>query len=61
MPVLKEDPILQLGREPITENVTDASVNHDQYLYNLCMCLAISFWLLAISLFKEEKNLQIKG
>lgn len=33
IPVPAEDPILQLGNEPVTDNVTDASVNHDRYLY----------------------------
>lgn len=33
-PVLSEDPILQLGKTPITDDVTDASVNHDKYIYN---------------------------
>lgn len=28
-----EDPILQLGREPITTETDDASINHDHYLY----------------------------
>ena len=29
-----EDPILQLGAHPVAEDVTDASVKHDTYLYN---------------------------
>ena len=29
-----EDPILQFGAHPIVEDVTDASVKHDAYLYN---------------------------
>jgi len=33
IPLPPEDPILQLGRQPITDEVTDASVNHDRYLY----------------------------
>jgi hypothetical protein len=28
-----QDPILQLGKNPIDDDVTDASVNHDRYLY----------------------------
>ena len=28
-----DDPILQLGKDPVTEDVTDASVNHDRYIY----------------------------
>jgi virulence-associated protein VagC len=35
VPVLANDPIMQLGSEPIEEDITDASVNHDQYLYKL--------------------------
>jgi hypothetical protein len=27
-----KDPILQLGKHPIDDDVTDASVNHDRYL-----------------------------
>ena len=34
MPVLPDDPILNLGRHPIALNVEDASVNHDRYLYD---------------------------
>lgn len=29
-----EDPILQLGTHPIAEDVTDASIKHDAYLYS---------------------------
>jgi hypothetical protein len=28
-----EDTILQLGKHPIGDDVTDASANHDSYLY----------------------------
>jgi hypothetical protein len=28
-----EDPILQFGTQPVVENVTDASIRHDAYLY----------------------------
>jgi hypothetical protein len=28
-----EDPILSLGEDPVDDEVTDASVNHDRYLY----------------------------
>ena len=28
-----EDPIFQLGKDPVDDEVTDASVNHDRYLY----------------------------
>lgn len=30
---LVEDPILELGRNPIDEDVTDASLEHDRYIY----------------------------
>jgi hypothetical protein len=29
-----EDPILQLGTQPVVEDVSDASVQHDLYLYS---------------------------
>ncbi len=29
-----DDPILQLGDNPVTDPVTDASENHDRYLYH---------------------------
>ncbi|ETW95741.1 MAG: hypothetical protein ETSY1_29390 [Candidatus Entotheonella factor] len=29
-----EDPIFQLGTQPIADDVLDASVNHDAYLYD---------------------------
>ncbi|HEX8458189.1 MAG TPA: hypothetical protein VF656_12885 [Pyrinomonadaceae bacterium] len=32
VPVI-DDPILQLGTQPITDEATDASENHDLYLY----------------------------
>jgi hypothetical protein len=32
-PFFVEDPILSLGREPIEDEVTDASINHDKYIY----------------------------
>jgi len=28
-----KDPILELGKHPVTIDVTDASVNHDRYIY----------------------------
>ena len=34
IPIPSDDPILQLGRNPITDDVTDASVNHDRYIYH---------------------------
>jgi virulence-associated protein VagC len=33
VPLSKEDPILQLGREPVLAEVGDASANHDRCLY----------------------------
>jgi len=35
VPIVVEDPILQLGVQPIVEDVNDASINHDHYLVNL--------------------------
>jgi hypothetical protein len=34
MPVQAEDPILNLGKQPIRLDVEDASFNHDRYLYD---------------------------
>jgi hypothetical protein len=28
-----EDPILQLGTKPVDDEVSDASLNHDRYIY----------------------------
>lgn len=28
-----EDPILSLGEDPVEDELTDASVNHDRYIY----------------------------
>jgi hypothetical protein len=33
VPVTADDPILGLGKQPITLDVDDAFVNHDRYLY----------------------------
>jgi hypothetical protein len=33
VPVVNGDPILQLGKQPIVDDVTDASIHHDHYLY----------------------------
>jgi hypothetical protein len=31
----KDDPIFELGQDPITDlNITDASINHDKYIYD---------------------------
>ena len=32
VPASESDPILQLGREPVRADITDASTNHDRYL-----------------------------
>ena len=34
VPVQENDPTLNLGKQPILLDVEDASINHDQYLYN---------------------------
>jgi hypothetical protein len=34
LPIGDEDPIWNLGKDPITCGVTDASVNHDKYIYD---------------------------
>ncbi|PYT09943.1 MAG: hypothetical protein DMF60_01540 [Acidobacteria bacterium] len=33
VPLPANDPILQLGQDPIDDDVTDASVAHDRYIY----------------------------
>jgi virulence-associated protein VagC len=33
VPIAEEDPILQLGKDPIVDTIMDASVNHDHYIY----------------------------
>lgn len=35
MPISPDDPIFELGQTPVEADVTDASVNLDQYVYNL--------------------------
>lgn len=30
---ITDDPILQLGSQPVSDEVEDASENHDQYIY----------------------------
>ena len=32
-PVGEEDPIFRIGRNPVKDTITDASVNHDKYIY----------------------------
>ena len=34
VPVMADDQILDLGGQPITLDVEDASANHDRYLYD---------------------------
>lgn len=33
VPLPPKDPILLLGQDPIDDDVTDASVEHDRYIY----------------------------
>lgn len=33
VPIMEDDPIFQLGKEPILDSVEDASIHHDLYLY----------------------------
>lgn len=33
-PVTAEDPIMQLGTQPITDEITDASLHHDRHIYS---------------------------
>jgi virulence-associated protein VagC len=33
LPIVDDDPILQLGKDPVADSVTDASTQHDFYLY----------------------------
>jgi hypothetical protein len=33
VPIVEEDPIFQLGKEPIADLVEDASIHPDRYLY----------------------------
>ncbi len=33
VPLPTEDPILQLGKNPVEDVITDAAANHDRYLY----------------------------
>lgn len=34
VPVQADDPILNLGKQPVLLDVEDASLNHDRYLYD---------------------------
>ena len=34
VPVQGDDPVLDLGKQPISLDVEDASLNHDRYLYD---------------------------
>ena len=31
----EDDPIMQMGRNPVRAGVTDGSVNHDKYIYGV--------------------------
>ncbi|MGI8470537.1 MAG: hypothetical protein ACR2N3_19030 [Pyrinomonadaceae bacterium] len=33
IPLSGEDPILRFGKNPVSDDVTDASENHDKYIY----------------------------
>lgn len=33
IPLSGEDPILRFGKNPVSDSVTDASENHDKYIY----------------------------
>ncbi len=34
VPLVDDDPILQLGSQPVDGDVEDASENHDRYIYH---------------------------
>lgn len=33
--IAEDDPIMQMGRNPVRAGVTDGSVNHDKYIYGV--------------------------
>lgn len=33
IPLPGEDPISRFGKNPVSDDITDASVNHDRYIY----------------------------
>jgi virulence-associated protein VagC len=33
IPLSGEDPMLRFGKNPVSDEITDASVNHDKYIY----------------------------
>ncbi len=33
IPLSGEDPITRFGKNPVSDEITDASVNHDEYIY----------------------------
>lgn len=33
IPLSSEDPILRFGKNPVNDDIADASVNHDIYIY----------------------------
>lgn len=34
VPVTAHDPVFDRGEDPLDDDITDASVNHDYYIYN---------------------------
>ena len=34
IPLSGEDPMLRFGKNPVSDEITDASVNHDKYIYD---------------------------
>ncbi len=34
LPVTEHDPAFSIGKHPIEDDITDASVNHDRYIYS---------------------------
>jgi virulence-associated protein VagC len=34
IPIRSNDPLLELGAEPVEDDIDDASVDHDHYLYS---------------------------
>ena len=48
IPLGEEDPIFGLGRSPVASGVSNASVQHDRYLYDPPQ-RAVSSWILVTS------------
>jgi hypothetical protein len=34
VPVVSRDPVFNIGKHPVEDGITDASVNHDRYIYD---------------------------